>query len=870
MGESWEVMQERLSLYLQKISMEQVSMNTELEFLELAKSFEVIRRRCLSVESELKKYKELLVKSDVAKAALDVKLKHVRNQLDLEMQKRLRVERDFQYLQRQMQLMCDILVQDFRSTSCLNDEQKSLLATFEQKNQTSTIHRTSKRLSVIDESSFLSHSDISYDRTDDDVDLDTTVIKPLKSRARERRRSSMGVLSTANGLTGKRLRTNVSTEIQTQIQNRSPLEKEVETIVKTSVLTPESAQIHMVVGITQEKLDQNQESRMAHDLAPVDADQTSVWCPSEDTIEPETETRTEDFYRSNSSSSTFSNICCRTPVRTSDSARVVLLLWQENAFWKGGSEVQKLQSCGSSECKSKCSRHLLLSRTYCVRNSNQTRTPDQTGHIGELLSHRGSRVPLVVMECIAEIERRGLKERGLYRVPGDLHLGKVDDVHVICGLLKDFLRKLPEPLVTFRLHPLFMEAAELEDDSGTVILYKAISDLPSPNKDTMAIIFLHLHKVMASAECHMDHSNLCRVFGPTLIGHALAEPSPSTIMRDTASQHKVMSRLLSIPVDYWKRVLAQTDQTLKSTSENASCVKMTNQNEGPSRLFKPLTSPELNSYKNQQGSIKGRLRNLGHVGNVTTCTLDFAMECVVKLTNQSQGRDRIFRTTQYACALSRYLLRNHSNRKELAAKLKSLESNMSAGRKLFRLGNTLNAIDAAKRTMQITDPVLCLSLTAANLSRALYFICDNLLWLRNVGLIRDINKECWNLQASRCYLFSLTMNLIRDAYVIGQLMVQRARDKDFKRKMDAHLSESPEVAEAVVPQLDALLFILLQIVKSHPAVALDTLKNMCDLFIPMDKLGIYQSNAGVVGFCGLMSSVIGIVTLVQPNLKIKP
>lgn len=246
------------------------------------------------------------------------------------------------------------------------------------------------------------------------------------------------------------------------------------------------------------------------------------------------------------------------------------------------------------------------------------------------------------------------------------------------------------------------------------------------------------------------------------------------------------------------------------------------------------------------------------------------MEFVVKFTNQSQGRDRVFRTTQYACALSAYLLRNHSNREALVAKLKSLESHMSAGRKLFRLGNTLHSIDAAKRTVQIADPVLCLSLTAANLSRALYFVCDNLLWLRNVGLLRDVDKERWSLHASRCYLFSLIMSLIRDSYVVGQLMLQRVRDKEFRRKMDAHLGESPEVAEAVVPQLDALLFLLLHVFKSHPAVALDTLKNACDLFIPLDKLGIYQSNAGVVGFCGLISSLIGIMTVVQPNLKIKP
>lgn len=246
------------------------------------------------------------------------------------------------------------------------------------------------------------------------------------------------------------------------------------------------------------------------------------------------------------------------------------------------------------------------------------------------------------------------------------------------------------------------------------------------------------------------------------------------------------------------------------------------------------------------------------------------MDAVVKFTSQSQGRDRIFRATQYACALSRYLLRNHTERKDLVAKLKSLETNMSAGRKLFRLGNTINSIEAAKRTMQLSDRVLCLCLTAANVNRALYFICDNVLWARSVGLIRDIDKERWSVNSSRFYFLSLVMSLARDVYVVLHLMAQKARDKHFRQKMELHLNESPEVAEAVVPQLDAFLFLLWESLKSQPAVALDTLKNICDLFIPLDRLGIYQSNAGVVGFCGLISSVIGIVTLAQPKLKLKP
>ncbi|XP_040019671.2 peroxisomal membrane protein 11A [Gasterosteus aculeatus] len=246
------------------------------------------------------------------------------------------------------------------------------------------------------------------------------------------------------------------------------------------------------------------------------------------------------------------------------------------------------------------------------------------------------------------------------------------------------------------------------------------------------------------------------------------------------------------------------------------------------------------------------------------------MDAVVRFTNQSQGKDRIFRAAQYACALSTYILRNHLERKDLVAKLKSLESSMSAGRKLLRLGNTVNSIAAAKRSMRLPDRALCLSLTAANASRALYFLLDNVVWARSVGLIRNIDKERWSLNSSRCYFLSLVMSLSRDVYVVLQLMAQRARDKQFRQKMEAHLSESCEVAEAVVPQLDAFLFLLLESLKSHPAVALDVLKNACDLFIPLDRLGIYKSNPGVVGFCGLMSSVIGIVTLLEPKLTLKP
>lgn len=172
--------------------------------------------------------------------------------------------------------------------------------------------------------------------------------------------------------------------------------------------------------------------------------------------------------------------------------------------------------------------------------------------------------------------------------------------------------------------------------------------------------------------------------------------------------------------------------------------------------------------------------------------------------------------------------------------------------------------------MRLSDRVLCLCLTVANVTRAFYFFCDNVLWARGLGLLGNIDKERWSQYSSYFNFISLLLSLARDAYVTLQLMTQTSRDENFRRKMDRHLGESPDVAEVLLPQLDALLFLLLVTLRSHPDVTVDVLKNACDLLIPLDKLGIYEANAGVVAFCGLISSLIGILTIAQPRLKIKP
>ncbi|XP_057681306.1 rac GTPase-activating protein 1 isoform X2 [Corythoichthys intestinalis] len=578
MAASRLITEELVALFVQRISAFENATNAELEFIEVAKNFESVRKRWLHAETELKKYKELLVKSDVAKAALEVKLKHARNQLDVEMRKRCKVENDYQYL-KQMQLMCDILVHDSKSGACLNAEQKSLLAAFEHKGANKSLRRSGKRLSAIDESSFCWHSDISYDRTDDDVAADSEVasltrrfqcsdatsMKPLRSRARERRRSSMGLPLAAPV-------TKTDQIVSTWPQEPKIVEKTDETAVKEQFTTPETEDHgHAAVGTLRD----TPEAKDARDDGGAEKEkcQTHVFL-SKTVIRPE--------------------VCspCGKRIR----------------FGKVAVKCRNCRVVCHTECKVQCG-----ARCAVVGGTGLSEASGRYGSGGFRVSaHRASleglapaerpRIPALVVQCVKEIERRGLQERGLYRVPGgerqikelrdgflaakaQLQLSSVSDIHVVCGLLKDFLRKLKEPLLTFKLHGDFAAAAEMSDErKSSAAVMRAVAELPGPNRDTLAFLVLHFYKVIRSPRCQMDKNNISRVFGPTLVGHGLAEPSPSTVVRDANAQPKVIYGLLSLPEDYWRHLLAVRTPSSQKGADGTR---------GPVRFFEPLMSPEV-------------------------------------------------------------------------------------------------------------------------------------------------------------------------------------------------------------------------------------------------------------------------------------
>ncbi|XP_041102316.1 beta-chimaerin-like isoform X2 [Polyodon spathula] len=155
-----------------------------------------------------------------------------------------------------------------------------------------------------------------------------------------------------------------------------------------------------------------------------------------------------------------------------------------------------------------------------------------------LVKAHNTQRPMVVDMCIREIEERGLKSEGLYRVSGftehieDVKMGfdrdgdKADigadtyaDINIIAGALKLYFRDLPIPVITYDAYSKFIEGAKLiNPDSRLEAIHEALLLLPPAHYETLRYLVTHLKKVtMYEKDNFMNSENLGIVFGPTLM-----------------------------------------------------------------------------------------------------------------------------------------------------------------------------------------------------------------------------------------------------------------------------------------------------------------------------------------------------------------
>uniref|UniRef100_A0AAZ3QCG5 Rac GTPase-activating protein 1 n=1 Tax=Oncorhynchus tshawytscha TaxID=74940 RepID=A0AAZ3QCG5_ONCTS len=513
----------------------------EPQFIQMALNFEDCRQKWLQCDEKLVACKEVLTKTETERGALEVKLKHARNQVDVEIRRRQRAESDYEKLERQIQLIRDLLVADGSSSSLhLSEEQRSALAFLNAHSQAAQAAKNNtKTLSPFRPIISCQSQDVYVLlQINDSIVTKTTITVPVNGGPVE-------AVSTIKTVPGYWIRTRTGemtlASLDTSLFSSAPL----------PLKTPRAKG-----GV-----------------------------------------RKHEFL-----------------AKTVIKSELCVPCGRKTKFGKLCLRCQDCRIVAHPECRDRCP----LPCNPVSTGSTPVRTREPST-LADYAPSSSPMIPALVVHCVKEIEHRGLNETGLYRVSGEGRtvkelkerflrgrtvpaLAKVDDIHCVTGLLKDFLRNLPEPLLTFRLNRAFMVAAEIQDyDKSLALIYQTISELPQPNRDTLAYLAIHLQRV---AQCvldtKMDVTNLARVFGPTLVGHAVPEPDPMTILQDTNRQPRVMERLLDLPHEYWSQYTveqqAHADNMVKG---NANCYDTPDHKVS---MLGPVTTPEHQMTKTPSSS----------------------------------------------------------------------------------------------------------------------------------------------------------------------------------------------------------------------------------------------------------------------------
>lgn len=177
----------------------------------------------------------------------------------------------------------------------------------------------------------------------------------------------------------------------------------------------------------------------------------------------------------------------------------------------------------------------------------------------------GRTIAFVIELGVCCLLEKGIYEEGLFRVGHATHklqriksaidagivgphnLPDCQDPHVIAALLKNYLRSLPDPLLTYALYPRFLEVTAMPPGETTKAeIAKILSQLPQANYENLRYLISFLNRFSKQlSRTRMTTQNIAIVISPNLlwapdnIGASYAEQVNSTAAVNTVVEQLV-------------------------------------------------------------------------------------------------------------------------------------------------------------------------------------------------------------------------------------------------------------------------------------------------------------------------------------------
>lgn len=200
---------------------------------------------------------------------------------------------------------------------------------------------------------------------------------------------------------------------------------------------------------------------------------------------------------------------------------------QKNGL-KPGVVGSNLKNSSSSNLIAESATGKFPSQTYPTIDITNTHSVLFGSDLRERCEFEKRVIPAIVTHCIEEVELRGMDMEGIYRKSGGSGQvktiqqgfdkeGSYDisdpdlDIHAVTSALKQYFRKLPNPLITYEAYDGILHAGQTVDKEKQGVAMKAALDaLPQAHHDVLEYLIQHLCRVVK-----MESENL--VCSPCLL-----------------------------------------------------------------------------------------------------------------------------------------------------------------------------------------------------------------------------------------------------------------------------------------------------------------------------------------------------------------
>ncbi|XP_054281560.1 rho GTPase-activating protein 44-like isoform X1 [Macrosteles quadrilineatus] len=188
----------------------------------------------------------------------------------------------------------------------------------------------------------------------------------------------------------------------------------------------------------------------------------------------------------------------------------------------------------------------------------------------EHLRVTGRKIAYPIELCVCALSVLAMDEEGLFRVAGgaskikrmklslDANCLSLEtaleyrDPHVIASVLKSYLRQLPEPLMTYRLHDQWIAAAKAPNDTRLQALWSVVQQLPTANLDNLRYLVKFLALLSQNQEVNkMTPQNIAIVVAPNLLWSPNDDGNNIGMNMNTASLHSIILDSLVTYSDYF-------------------------------------------------------------------------------------------------------------------------------------------------------------------------------------------------------------------------------------------------------------------------------------------------------------------------------